>query len=272
MHARLSWGAPALAAALLLAAAPPAGAQQDSDDWLERCRRGSTRGERAVHCEVRESRLRAPSVLSVDGRPNGGVTVRAWDGRDVLVRARIQSAAADQARARSLAGGIQVLTDGGRVRAEGPRTERREQWTVSYEVLVPRRQNLELRTMNGGITVENVTGRMEMRALNGGVTLRGLAGDVQARTTNGGVRVELEGSRWNGGGLDVQTTNGGVSLSIPSDYAANLVVGTVNGSLNFDFPVTVQGRIGRRLETALNGGGPPIRATTTNGGVRVRRN
>jgi hypothetical protein len=38
-----------------------------------------------------------------------------------------------------------------------------------------------------------------------------------------------------------------------------------------DFPVRVQGRLGRDLSTDLGSGGPTIRAKTTNGGVTVRR-
>jgi hypothetical protein len=88
---------------------------------------------------------------------------------------------------------------------------------------------------------------------------------------NGGVTVELDGERWEGSGLDVQTTNGGVHLSLPSRYNARLETGTVNGGLQFDFPVTVQGRLSRRLTTDLGSGGALIRVVTTNGGVTVAR-
>jgi hypothetical protein len=40
--------------------------------------------------------------------------------------------------------------------------------------------------------------------------------------------------------------------------------------MNIDFPITVQGFIGRRITTTLGQGGPRVRATTTNGGVRIR--
>ena len=42
--------------------------------------------------------------------------------------------------------------------------------------------------------------------------------------------------------------------------------------MRIDFPITVQGRIGRSLSTDLGNGGQTIRATTTNGGVEIRRN
>ena len=44
-----------------------------------------------------------------------------------------------------------------------------------------------------------------------------------------------------------------------------------NGGVRTDFPLTVQGRVDRRLDVALNGGGAPIRITTTNGGVHLTR-
>ena len=116
-----------------------------------------------------------------------------------------------------------------------------------------------------------MTGSIEARAVNGGVTLRGLSGEVDGRTTNGSVNVELEGTSWSGGGLDVQTTNGRVTLRVPEDYSADLEVRTTNGGIEFDFPVTIQGRVGREMATTLGDGGPPIRARTTNGGVRVVR-
>ncbi len=74
-----------------------------------------------------------------------------------------------------------------------------------------------------------------------------------------------------GAGLDVKTSNGGVRLAIPAGYNACLETGTVNGSLNIDFPVTVQGRIGRTFSTDLGSGGPTLRVKTSNGGVKITK-
>ncbi len=90
-------------------------------------------------------------------------------------------------------------------------------------------------------------------------------------STNGGVEVRLAGSEWQGQGLDIQTTNGGVTLTVPADYNALLETGTTNGRLRLDFPVTVQGEVKQRVSARLGRGGAPVRVTTTNGGVTVRR-
>ncbi len=103
------------------------------------------------------------------------------------------------------------------------------------------------------------------------VNLVDVGGDVRAHTQNGSVRVRLAGTKWDGRGLDAVTQNGSVQLGIPADYAAVIETETVNGRLSTDFPVTLQGRIGRHLTLPLNGGGATLRATTTNGSVTLSR-
>lgn len=240
-----------------------------ADEW---CEAGSRNQDRERVCEVRESRLRSSGRLTVNGGANGGITVRGWDGEDILVRSRVEAVAPSAADARQIASEVRVVTDGSRVRTEGPRTGRREHWSVSFEIWVPRRLDLDLRTTNGGVHVADVSGTIEFAATNGGVTLSALSGDVRGSTTNGALRVELAGARWEGRGMDVRSTNGGVTVSVPEGYSAELEAGTTNGGVQVDFPVTVQGRLGRRLTATLGEGGAPIRVATTNGGVRVARN
>jgi DUF4097 and DUF4098 domain-containing protein YvlB len=183
----------------------------------------------------------------------------------------IQANAESLADAQSITKGVNVLTNGAEIRAEGPDTGRRQSWSVSYEIWAPRQTNLSLTASNGGISVDAMTSTMQLETENGGLTLNDLAGDVHGRTVNGGITAELTGNRWIGAGLDLRTSNGGVHLTIPSDYSASLQTGTVNGHLNVDFPVTIQGRFDRQFTTTLGAGGAMIRATTTNGGVSIRR-
>ena len=144
-------------------------------------------------------------------------------------------------------------------------------WSVSYEVFVPRKSDLNLVSHNGGLSIADVNGNLAFNATNGGVVLRRVGGTVKGGTTNGGLVVELTGDRWDGEALDVRTTNGGIVMSIPENYSAHLETGTVNGNISIDFPVTVQGRITRELAVNLGSGGALVRAMTTNGGVRIKR-
>ncbi len=232
--------------------------------------RGGDRRLRSV-CEIREQALAASGRLEVDGRRNGGVSVKGWNDNRILVRARVQAQAETESEARSLASQVGIEAAGSRVRADGPQMRDGGHWSVSYEVFVPHRTDLDLRAHNGGISVADVQGRIEFSTVNGGISLARLAGDVRGRTVNGGLSVLLEGDRWEGAGLDAQTTNGGVSMILPDRYSARLEAGTVNGGLHIDFPVTVQGDLTKRLSVQLGSGGATLRAVTTNGGVSIRQ-
>jgi hypothetical protein len=60
-------------------------------------------------------------------------------------------------------------------------------------------------------------------------------------------------------------------MTVPDNYSAVLDTGTVNGRINVDFPITVQGRLSDRFTTTLGSGGARVRVITTNGGVTIRR-
>jgi DUF4097 and DUF4098 domain-containing protein YvlB len=175
-------------------------------------------------------------------------------------------------QARALASRIDLVTTAERIEARGPYgLGDRESWSVSYRIEAPRTTPLSLQSTNGGISIKNVQSEIRFRTVNGGVQLSGLAGSVEGSTSNGGIKVDLDGTTWQGQGLDVSTSNGGVTLRIPGDYSAHLEAGTVNGGLNIDFPITVQGRLGRTISTDLGSGGPTLRVKTNNGGVRIQR-
>ena len=216
----------------------------------------------------------AAGPLTVDAGRNGGIRVEGWDRNEIHVRA-IVTAARAQRRRRQAAGvrASRSSTGGGRVSSTGPSTGRREWWSVSYRISVPRRTDLDLSANNGGITIACVNGTIRFDTTNGGVRLSDLSGDVRGETRNGGLTVQLGGQRWDGAGLDVETTNGGVTLAIPDGYNAELTTGTVNGGFRTDFPMTIQGELSPRrgLSTTLGSGGPPVRVRTTNGGLRINR-
>lgn len=248
----------------------PVRAQNTSN--REFCSNNWSNGDRTSVSELRETKVPASNLLTVDGKRNGGIRVIGENRSDVLVRACIQAWAKDDSAARSLAKSVRIET-GSTVRAEGGNEE--SNWSVSYEILVPRSTNLKLTTHNGGIGISSVEGNMEFDAHNGGIRLNDVAGSIKGRTTNGGVRVKLAGNGWKGSGLDVETRNGGVQLAMPENYAARIETGTVNGGFKSDFDALKVERDGNRwnrssrVNADLNGGGATLRVMTTNGGVRI---
>ena len=236
--------------------------------------------DRPFHCEIREETLTSRTI-DVDASPNGGIRVQGTTGSSARVRMRVVAVAESETRAREIVAQVRLVSDGGRVSADGPelrgtrRNGRGERWDASFEVQAPQDTQLTLTTANGGIAIHDFRGRADFRATNGGVSLNGVGGEIRGRTTNGGINIDLTGTRWDGAGLDVETTNGGVRMRVPASFNAVLETGTVNGGLDIDFPVTLQGRLpggrNRRLTTTLGDGGARLRVVTTNGGVSIAR-
>jgi|SRR5581483_4086226 len=233
------------------------------------CEDGSD-SDRARHCEVRESTVPAMNPIEVDAGRNGGIRVHGSDRGDVFVRAKIVGYADTDADARRIVAAVRVDATGGKIRAEGP-DNGDDHWSVSFDLEVPRTAMLALNAHNGGIAIEEFRGSAEFHAQNGGVSLRDVSGDIRGTTTNGGLNIDLTGTGWDGPGLDVATRNGGVKLTVPANYSAELETGTTNGRVSIDFPVTVQGSVGRHFRTTLGAGGAKLRAMTTNGGVTIRQ-
>lgn len=264
----------ALAAVLVVALLPVFAAAGEwktieDEEW---CRNGGWHDDEGSYCEVREITLEADrDVIRVDGRTNGGIRVEGWDKNEIRLRVKVKAwKRHDEDAAREMVNEIEIST-GREIHAKGPKMRNHEGWSVSYWLMVPKKSNLDLQANNGGLRVSDVEGEIRLDTTNGGLHIANLAGDVRGRTTNGGLHVELTGKKWKGEGLDVVSTNGGVDLEIPEDYSAVLETGTVNGGIQVDFPVTVQGRIGKSLNATLGDGGAKIRVKTTNGGVRIYR-
>jgi DUF4097 and DUF4098 domain-containing protein YvlB len=255
--------------ALVALALAPSGIQAsdlcgNDGDWSQM--RFGDRGKTAT--DLQQIHEPAPrGTWRIEGGENGGVALSDWDKDEVLICAQVTAWAPDAARAEKLLRSIHVETGGGTLRAEGPVQSRSARWGVSYKIFAPREIDMHVETMNGGIYVEGIHGRMTLSSVNGPLQIVHAGGDIRGRTTNGPVSATLSGSRWSGEGLDLETVNGPVTLSLPERFSAELTAGTENGPMDIAFPVTVQGRMRRHIETTLGSGGPPIRVVTTNGPI-----
>jgi hypothetical protein len=233
-------------------------------------------GDKVSANDLRESNVAPTSLLTVDGKKNGGIKVVGENRSDVLIRACVQAWAKSENEAQNLVKSIRIET-GSVIQASGATDEN---WSVSYQILVPRATNLKLTAYNGGISIESVNGNLEFETKNGGLKIDNVGGSVKGRTQNGGVKVNLSGTAFNGSGLDVETQNGGVKLSLPSNYAANIETGTVNGGFSSDFAELQTEKSdkenrwqrNKKVTASINGGGAPIRVITTNGGVKINSN
>ena len=221
------------------------------------------------YCETRDLAFEAPAgrPLNVNADPNGGITVHGWDGPDVRVRVKVQAWAATAETAAARARRIIIAPANGTLRAIDP--DKDKDWSVSYEIFVPRNTALALNTVNGGISLDNLNSAITFATTNGGIDLANLGGQVKGETTNGGVNITLSGSKWEGKGLDVTTTNGGIRWKLPRTYSAQLFTSTNMGGIRTSLPVTKSGMFHKEVEASLGQGGAPVKAVTTNGGISV---
>jgi hypothetical protein len=229
-------------------------------------------------CDLQETTIGPAGMLDIQPGHNGGIVVKGWDQNSVLVRAQVEAWAESDAEARALLSQIRVETGGGQVRAVGPESNpnrpwnENRQWAVSFEVFTPFNTNMKLESHNGGISVSDIRGRVELESHNGGVKLTRVAGDITGSTHNGGIQVELEGNVWDGRQLELSTYNGAVTLAVPSSFSASVETRTDRGRVNSDFPIAVRGRIDEgNLNFNLGTGGPLIKLSTHNGGIRLRK-
>jgi hypothetical protein len=141
-------------------------------------------------------------------------------------------------------------------------------YEVRYTVKVPPSAEGRYTTINGGVDLLGLSGRVIAATTNGGVRARDISGPFEGSTTNGGVELDL--LRVVEGGVKLESTNGGFKVRVPADARASISASISNGGIDVDglnLDTTESSR--QRLEAKLNGGGPWIRIEGTNGGVRL---
>ena len=204
---------------------------------------------------------------------SGTIEVTQGTGPSVEVSAeRIAKATTDQA-AKDLLAKIEIVEtakpDAVRLETRTPKTWGPGGAEVKYTLKVPPGLRLRTQTTNGAIKLTAISNDVQATTTNGGVHGEGLSGTVEAETTNGGVQLSV--AQLGTGGLRAETTNGGVTVELPADAKADILAHVVNGAVGVEnLTIVTTGEQSRRhLEGKLNGGGPRVEVSTTNGGIRL---
>lgn len=149
-------------------------------------------------------------------------------------------------------------------------TEDNNDVRVDFEVKVPAGVEFVGATVNGDVTALNLPDDAEVSTVNGVLEVTA-AGSVEASTVNGSITAKIGRGGWTGE-LEFSTVNGGIRVTLPTDLDADVKATTVNGSVDSDFPITVQGRMRpRSLQGRIGKGGPRIDLTTVNGSIELRK-
>ncbi|HEX8175038.1 MAG TPA: DUF4097 family beta strand repeat-containing protein [Pyrinomonadaceae bacterium] len=145
--------------------------------------------------------------------------------------------------------------------------------TVEYTLFVPRGARIDaIEIINGGVSLEGLTGDVRASSINGNVTARGLRGEAKLSTINGNLEADfnqLDAAK----SIALASVNGDVAITLPSDASANLRANNVHGGIKNDFglPVRKGEYVGYDLAGQLGQGATRIRLANVNGQITIRR-
>jgi hypothetical protein len=234
---------------------------------------------------------------------SGGITVMAYDGKEVKVEARkrdseewvdwTEDERKDEEMSQQGLRKIPVASSAFEVEEDDNYvTVNAESWMhpIDMIITVPERTSLSLTTINAGnIEVSGVTGEIEAENINGNIALNGVSGSVIAYVQNGSLGVEMK-SVAPGKPMSFASFNGDVDVTLPANVKATVKISTHTGDAYSDFDIVaikrpveviednedhVEGKYRVRIEDAfygnINGGGPEFDISTFNGDIYVRK-
>jgi len=145
--------------------------------------------------------------------------------------------------------------------------------SMSGDVQISRVQgDLRGEAMSGEIGVTDVSGGVEVETVSGDLTLHDVRSrSVRAETVSGSV--EFEGRTERGGRYDFASHSGDVRLVLPTTLGALISVETFSGTIDSDFPITLNPgqRHGKQFEFQVGDGGARIGASSFSGGIYIQR-
>ena len=221
-------------------------------------------------------RLRASSTLATlratgDHGPPGGVRyeVSVPAGIRVLMRATNGNLTATGVKgdieAENIHGTILLTDVSGLARIE----------SVSGNVVASRLVgDIHIDAMSGGVSITDAEGEITVDNTSGPTTLTDIRSSaVRVESVSGQVR--YQGTIERTGRYDFESHSGNITLTLPPSAGAVLTLSTYSGSLDTDFPITLQqsasGREEKQLQFRLGTGGARISAESFSGNITITR-
>lgn len=211
---------------------------------------------------------------------NGRITATASEGSELVVEGRRTAKGRSDEAAKELLGKLEIREEASeasvRVESRPPRLSGFSGHQIEWTIKVPKGIVVDLRTINGGVRLNNLSNEIHAKTTNGGVNGAGItASTVEASAVNGGIEFEFAAPLADGDSVQLDTVNGGVTLKLLPESKATISARCVNGGVNVDeLEITREeedreSERKRRLNGTMNGGGAQVKLNTTNGGVRL---
>jgi hypothetical protein len=213
---------------------------------------------------------------------NGRITAESTDGIEVVVEGRRTAKARSDEAAKELLAKLEIREEVGdstvRVESRPPRLQGFSGHEIEWTIKVPKGVIVDLRTVNGGVRLNGLSGEIHAKTTNGGVKGAGIIPSlIEASAVNGGIEFELASPLDSTDSVEIETVNGGVELKLPSESKATIAARCVNGGVHVEgLDIAKEEQHNdfdrrRRLNGTMNGGGAKVNMSTTNGGVRLSR-
>jgi hypothetical protein len=203
---------------------------------------------------------------------NGAIRIEGWDRAEVKVDAVKHAKTPESLRDLRIEFNVEKDRVSIHTRYAKDKEDNRHSGRVEYRVWVPRQARLDkVSNVNGSIELERLEGEVHASAVNGSLAARNFAGFGSFRSVNGRANVALSKLETENG-LTLETVNGQAELLLPAQAKATVSASTLNGRIHSDLDFPIQkGRVGRRLEGQLGGGGPLIRLHAVNGTLSIKQ-
>ena len=142
--------------------------------------------------------------------------------------------------------------------------------SVDFTVRVPSSVRLSARTVNGDVSAQGLGADAEIGTVNGDASVE-TDGFAEASSVNGSVNVVMGRADWSGS-ASYRSVNGPVSVTLPGNASTDVRASTVNGDIDSEFPLTVQGKFGpRSVRGTIGSGGRTLAIETVNGSINIRK-
>jgi DUF4097 and DUF4098 domain-containing protein YvlB len=222
---------------------------------------------------------------------NGGITVKAYDGKEVVVEAHVRNR--ENPHNESGPKRLAISTTGLSVEEENNEVNINTEsymHAIDVTVSVPVHTSLKLRAVNDGdIVVTGVDGDLDVDDVNGSVTLNNVSGSAVAHALNGHLHAtftKVDPQK----AMAFSSLNGDIDVTFPADLKANVSIRSDQGDVFSDFDVQLKAatsqpvvednrghggkyrvKIDKSVHGTINGGGPEIQFRNFQGQIYIRK-
>ncbi len=144
---------------------------------------------------------------------------------------------------------------------------------VDFTVKVPRNLRFSASNVNGNVTAQHLGRAAKLTTVNGNIDASSSSW-IAASTVNGNVKISMGSADWDGK-VKIDTVNGSVTLTMPTDFSADVHFRAVNGNLSTDFPLTVEssglGFGPKNVRGKIGNGGRELDVSTVNGSLTISK-